>query len=157
MANFRKDTLQYQAVIIFDSDLGEEAVKEEIAKVEAAISAHQGKIISNQIWGRRQLAYPIQKKQYGIYVVIDFDADNSLVADISRQLKINDNCLRVLIVERDEFAPPLSTKLKEQAAPVQGERSSRRSDDDDSDDDDNDDNDDDSDDDDDSRSADASA
>ncbi|MCB0344664.1 MAG: 30S ribosomal protein S6 [Bdellovibrionales bacterium] len=127
MANFRKDSLEYQAVIIFDSELSEEAVKEEIAKIEATISAHSGSVVSNQLWGRRQLAYPIQKKQYGIYVVIDFNADNNLVSDLNRQLKINDNCLRVLIVERDEFAPPLSTKLREQAAPLQGERGSRDS------------------------------
>lgn len=128
-AKFRKELQEYQAVIIFDSELGEQAVADEVRKVEDTIRSHQGAIVSSVVWGRRQLAYQINKKQYGIYVVIDFNADNSLVGELSRQLRINDLCLRSLVVERDQFAPPLSTRLREQAAPVQspGERRGSRS------------------------------
>lgn len=96
---------QYESVIIYLSDLDEKGVDSQIEKVEAMIASHTGTVDQKEIWGRRELAYKISKKSHGIYVLLVFTGDNSLVADLDRQLKINESVLRHMIVKKDEFAP----------------------------------------------------
>lgn len=98
-------TERYEAVLIYDSGLSEQDVQQQIERVTAVITAHSGSVEKQEVWGRRELAYAIQKKQYGIYVLLVFAGDNSLVSDLRRQLRINDNVLRSLIVKKDQFAP----------------------------------------------------
>ena len=105
------DMQKYEAVIILDSDLSEDAVKAEIGKVETVVKAHTGSVERSDVWGRRRLSFRIAKKEYGIYVVLVFAGDNRLVADLDRQLKINEGVLRHLIVLKDDYAPDFSARL----------------------------------------------
>jgi small subunit ribosomal protein S6 len=98
-------TYRYESVIIFNSDLDEDAVNEQLKKVEGVITAHSGAVESKVIWGRRELAYKIKKRTHGIYVVMVFNGDRTVVADLDRQLKINETVLRHIIVEKNKFAP----------------------------------------------------
>lgn len=113
MAKYQAPIRPYELVIVYDSDLNEEQVKEELKKVEETIMAHKGTVIKTDLWGRRQLAYQINKKGYGFYVVLVIQGDNQMVADLERQLRINEQVLRSLCVKKDQFAPDLSEKLKE--------------------------------------------
>ena len=59
--------------------------------------------ISNaDVWGMKKLAYPIQKKTEGYYVVIEFKAQPTLPAELDRRLKISDNVIRHIIINKDE-------------------------------------------------------
>lgn len=98
---------KYELTVIFHPDLDEEGVKNECAKIEAACTAHKGEVLMTDHWGRRPLSYPIKKKQYGVYVLFVLAGDSSLVSDLSRQLRINDQVLRFLAVKKDKFAPDL--------------------------------------------------
>ena len=53
-------------------------------------------------WGMRKLAYPIQSKTEGYYVVIEFKAQPTLPAELDRRLKISDNVIRHIIINKDE-------------------------------------------------------
>lgn len=103
----------YEAVIVFDSSLSDADVAAQLDKVETIVGSHAdesldvGKISKRDVWGRRQLAYKIGKKDYGIYTYLVFSGTNTLVADLRRQLRINDSVLRFLIVKKDKFAPEL--------------------------------------------------
>lgn len=107
---------KYEAVFVFLSDLNDDAIKAELGKIESTIKNHDGVVSTVDVWGRRQLAYQINKKEFGIYVLMIFEGDNKLTADLDRQLRINENVLRHLIVRKDKHAPDASARLKEDQA-----------------------------------------
>ena len=109
-----KHITRYEFVVILLSDLSDDAVKAEIGKIEAITKAHAGSIVSSDVWGRRQLAYKINKREYGIYVLLVVEGDYVLASDLDRQLKINESVLRHLIVKKDKHAPDASPRLKEE-------------------------------------------
>lgn len=118
---------KYEAVMILNADLDESAIKEEVSKVGAAVKAHQGTVELTDLWGKRQLSYKINKKDYGFYVYLVFGGDSSLVAELHRQLRINDNVMRYLIVKKDKFAPdPMIRKSKDTGKPGSDARSDER-------------------------------
>lgn len=96
---------KYEIVLVYDSDLEDAAVGEQLDKVAAVIASHGGEIERREIWGRKELAYKINKKGFGVYAYLIFSGDNALVADLDRQLKINESVLRHLIVVKDKYAP----------------------------------------------------
>ena len=102
----------YEAVIVFDSSLSDADVAAQLDRVEAIIGAHvvegeTSQVSKRDVWGRRQLAYKIGKKDYGIYAYMVFSGSSTLVADLRRQLRINDSVIRSLVVKKDKFAPDL--------------------------------------------------
>ena len=54
------------------------------------------------VWGMKKLAYPIQKKAEGYYVVVEFKAPHTLPKELDRRLKISDNVMRHIIINKDE-------------------------------------------------------
>ena len=121
---------RYEAVVIFDSALSEQDIQQQVEKIETAIKSHAGVLEKHDVWGRRELAYKIKKKDYGIYVVFIFSGDNTLVSDLKRQLRINDAVLRSLIVNKDQYAPDaLHPPAVETTSSYQGGYRDRRSDD----------------------------
>ena len=106
---------KYEVVIIFDTDLGETELAAELEKISQLITSHSGTVERTDTWGRRQLAYPMKKKQYGTYVVLIVSAEGSLIADLRRQLKINDQVLRVMVVDKDQYAPDFQPDPRDEA------------------------------------------
>lgn len=96
---------RYETVIVFNSDLDEKSVNAQIDRVQAIIGEHNGKIEKRDLWGRRELAYKIGKRTHGIYVCLVFSGEHAVVADLDRQLRINESVLRHIVVTKDKFAP----------------------------------------------------
>lgn len=92
---------KYELVFIIDPTL-EDAKKEAYIEDVKAIIAAKGEVSDTDIWGLKKLAYPIQKKAEGYYVVMHFTADPTLPKELDRRLKISDNCMRHIIVNLDE-------------------------------------------------------
>ena len=107
---------EYEAVVVFEPDTDDAGAKAQVGKIEGTVSAHGGEIIKRDFWGRRPLAYPIRKKNYGIYVLLNFSGDSGLVADLNRQLRINDAVLRSIVVTKDKFAPDFNPRTRYDAA-----------------------------------------
>jgi small subunit ribosomal protein S6 len=105
-------TNRYEAVIVYDSSLDEQALNAQIQKVEKLIKDHGGAIEQQEIWGRRQLAFKIKKKDSGLYVLLVFNGDTTTISDMERQLKINESVLRHLLVLKDKFAPDFDPNRK---------------------------------------------
>lgn len=108
---------KYEIVIVVDPDQDESGVSAMISKVSEIVKAHNGEVERVDNWGRRQLAYPIRKKEYGTYVVFIATGDNALVSEINRQLRITDELLRFLVVHKDKYAPDFVPKAKEEGKP----------------------------------------
>lgn len=92
----------YEVMYILDID-AEEAAKEAFTEtVQGIITAGEGIVGKVDVWGARKLAYPIQKKSEGYYVVTEFQAGPELPKELDRRLKIADICVRHIIVNKDE-------------------------------------------------------
>ncbi len=92
---------KYEGVFILLSNLEEEVRNSEIEKVKNIITDRQGTIEKVDEWGQRKLAYEINKKRDGYYVLINFTANTDAVNEIDRICKISENFIRHMIV-RDE-------------------------------------------------------
>lgn len=93
---------KYELMFIIDPALEDEAKAATVEAVKGVI-ATEGEIIGEaDEWGMRKLAYPIMKKSEGYYVVIEFQAPPTLPKELDRRLRISDNVIRHMIVNKDE-------------------------------------------------------
>ena len=93
--------INYEVMFIIDPALEDDAKEATIEAVKGIIAA-EGEVGNTDVWGMRTLAYPIQKKSEGYYVVIEFKAEPTLPKELDRRLKISDNVMRHLIINKDE-------------------------------------------------------
>ena len=91
----------YEVLFIIDPALEDEKKEATIEAVKEIIAA-DGEVGNVDVWGMRKLAYPINKKSEGYYVVIEFKAEPTLPKELDRRLKISDNVIRHMIVAKEE-------------------------------------------------------
>ena len=94
-------THSYETIFIIDATLEEESVKALQDKFTNLI-AKNGTVESVDEWGKRRLAYEINDKTEGYYVLVNFTADTEFPKELDRQYKITDGILRTIIVRKDE-------------------------------------------------------
>ena len=92
---------KYELMFIIDPTLTDEQ-KATVVETVKGIIAEGGEVVDVDEWGMRKLAYPIQKKTEGYYVVMHFNANPTLPKELDRRLRISDNCMRHIIVNLDE-------------------------------------------------------
>ncbi|KGF09654.1 30S ribosomal protein S6 [Clostridiales bacterium S5-A14a] len=93
--------INYEIMFIVDPTLDDEMKEKTVETVKEIIST-EGEVKNTEIWGLRKLEYPIEKKTEGYYAVIDFQAEPTLPKELDRRLRISDNVIRHLIVNKDE-------------------------------------------------------
>jgi small subunit ribosomal protein S6 len=91
----------YETLFVVDATLTEEAVKATVEKFTALISEN-GTIDSVDEWGKRRLAYPINDKNDGYYVLVNFKSEGSFTAELERLFGINENILRSIVIRQIE-------------------------------------------------------
>jgi len=84
----------YEILLLLDPDQAEARQDEIVAHAREQVEKSGGTWQSHDAWGRRRLAYPIAKKEDGVYHLLVFDADGPTLDEVSRVLKINDAVLR---------------------------------------------------------------
>ena len=92
---------RYEVVVIVKSDLIEEDVIALIDRCQAIITDRKGVIAKVDKWGKRRLAYEINKQKDGYYFLIDFAGDGPIVAELERNLKIDDRILKFMTVKKE--------------------------------------------------------
>jgi len=93
-------TREYEALYIIDPRIEEEAIKGIVEKIKTLIeSSAEFKNIDE--WGKRKLAYPINKANEGYYVLVEFSANPEFPHELERVFKITDGVLKYLIVKKD--------------------------------------------------------
>lgn len=90
---------QYELVVLLHPDL-EIDVDAPISKIEKLISNAGGAITKRDNWGKKRLAYPVKKQQFGLYVYFEIDLDTEKVRSLESSLLITEEVLRFLIVKR---------------------------------------------------------
>ena len=93
--------INYEAMFIIDPTL-EEAQKEATVETVKGIIEADGEVGKVDVWGMRKLAYPIQKKNEGYYVVVEFKASPDLPKELDRRMRISDNIMRHIIINKEE-------------------------------------------------------
>ena len=95
---------RYELTYIIDAALEETARKELIEKVSALIAANGGEVekVDETFWGKRRLAYAINYKTEGWYVLVTMKAPAELPRELERNLQINENVIRYLVVKLEE-------------------------------------------------------
>jgi small subunit ribosomal protein S6 len=109
---------QYEALYILRADLGDEAVDAQTAKYAKVVTDAKGEVEKIDKWGVKKLAYPIDFKTEGCYVLMTFAAPGTLPVEIERQMKIADEVIRYLIVRKDGKAAVKPVKPAKPAKPV---------------------------------------
>jgi small subunit ribosomal protein S6 len=84
----------YEILLMLDPDQAESRQDEIVSRAREQVEKSGGTWQSHDAWGRRRLAYPIAKKEEGVYHLLVFDADGSTLDEVSRVLKIDDAVLR---------------------------------------------------------------
>ena len=111
---------RYELIYIIDTGLEEAARKELIEKVSALITGNGGEIEKvDETWGKRRLAYAIDYKNEGWYVLVNFKAPAELPRELERNLQINENVLRYLVVKLEEKRSAVKPRAVRPAAPAE--------------------------------------
>ncbi len=92
----------YELMVIIDPDVDERTVEPSLQKFLNVITNDGGTIEKVDIWGRRRLAYDIQKKSEGIYAVVNFTAAPTTAQELDRVLGLNETILRTKITRPEE-------------------------------------------------------
>lgn len=90
---------KYEVMFIIDPILEDEKKNAVVERVQEIINA-DGEVSSVDTWGMRKLAYPINKKNEGYYVVVEFNASADLPKELDRRLRISDDVMRHIIINK---------------------------------------------------------
>ena len=102
----------YEIMLMLDPELAEERQNEILSRARELVEKDGGAWQGHEPWGRRKLAYEIEKKAEAYYHLLLFDSDPSTLAELTRILKITDGAMRHMAVRRT------SSRRPHQAAPT---------------------------------------
>jgi len=95
----RSQTREYETIYILRSDVDAEAAQRVQSRVSDAIEREHGKLVKVEAWGRRRLAYPLRKHRRGVYVYLKYVGGGGLVAEVERNLKLQDAVIKFMTVQ----------------------------------------------------------
>ena len=91
----------YEVMVILDPSLDERTVAPSLDTYLNVVRQDGGEVRNVDVWGKRRLAYEIDKNADGIYAVIDLKADPATVKELDRQLSLNESVLRTKVIRPD--------------------------------------------------------
>lgn len=103
---------QYELMVILDPEIDERTVAPSLDKFLGVIRNDGGTIEKVDIWGRRRLAYEINKKSEGIYAVVDFTANAAATTELDRQLKLSEAVMRTKVLRAEEAIAQVAAATK---------------------------------------------
>ena len=95
--------VNYEGVFILDPDLAVDANKATVTQLQDLVTKNGGRVDGLQDWGKKRLAYKINKKQDGNYIIINFQLDSQATKKLEQALRLNDNVIRYLLVNKDNL------------------------------------------------------
>lgn len=93
---------KYELAVVLSAKLEDEERAAALEKVKGYITRFGGTVTNVDEWGKKRLAYEIQKMREGFYYFIKFDADADCPAEVEKRVRILDNVLRFLCVRQEE-------------------------------------------------------
>ena len=93
---------KYELAVVVNAQIDDDARTAVVDNCKALVERFGGTITNVDEWGKKKLAYEIQKMNEGFYYFIRFDAEGSAIAEIESRMRIMDNVIRYLCVKQDE-------------------------------------------------------
>ena len=103
----------YELMYIVRPELDDEAVRTAVRSVRAIIEAQGGEVVKTTLWGKRRLAYDVQRLRDGYYVLVVLHLDGAKVAAVDRALRIHDAVFRHLLVLHQGAMPEPDGEIEE--------------------------------------------
>jgi small subunit ribosomal protein S6 len=103
---------QYETVFIATPVLSDAQMKETVQKFKDLIEGEGGKIVYEEDWGLRKLAYPIQKKSTGFYYLIEFTSEGSFIQKLETEYRRDERVIRFLTFAMDKHAVEYGEKRR---------------------------------------------
>ncbi|MDK8626255.1 small subunit ribosomal protein S6 [Corynebacterium appendicis CIP 107643] len=91
----------YEVMIILDPSQDERTVAPSLDKYLEIVRKDNGTVENVDVWGKRRLAYPIDKKEEGVYAVVTLDCESETVQEFDRRLNLNDSVIRTKVLRTD--------------------------------------------------------
>jgi len=112
---------QYELMVILDPEIDERTVAPSLDKFLNVIRTDGGTIDKVDVWGKRRLAYEINKKTEGIYAVVDMTANAAATVELDRQLKLSEAVMRTKVLRAEEAIAQVA-----EAAKLAAEKAARK-------------------------------
>lgn len=109
-------TNKYETVFILTPVLSADQMKETVEKFKKLLTDNGAEILNEENWGLKKLAYPIEKKSTGFYVLLEFDADPSLMIKLETEYRREERVIRYLTVKLDKYAAEYAEKRRSKNA-----------------------------------------
>ena len=93
---------KYELAVVVNAQIDDEARTAVVDRAKELITRFGGTVTNVDDWGKKKLAYEIQKMNEGFYYFIQFDAEGSAIAEIESRMRIADNVIRYLCVKQEE-------------------------------------------------------
>lgn len=106
----------YETVFIATPVLSDTQLQEVVGKFRGIITENGGQIVSEENWGLKKLAYPIQKKTTGYYFLIEFAAEGDIIDKMEVQFRRDERIIRFLTMKQDKYAVEYSVKRRNKNA-----------------------------------------
>ena len=103
---------QYETVFILTPVLSDEQMKEAVEKFKGVLTGCGAEIISEENWGLKKLAYPIEKKSTGFYELIEFKANPEEIKNLEIAYRRDERVLRFLTVKMEKYAAEYAEKRR---------------------------------------------
>lgn len=103
---------QYETVFIMTPVLSDEQMKEAVKKYRNLLVEQGAEIVYEDNWGLKKLAYPIQKKSTGFYVLIEFEAEPTTINKLETAYRRDERILRFLTFKQDKYAAEYAVKRR---------------------------------------------
>ncbi len=93
---------KYETLYIITPELDEEATKAIVDKFSGIVASNKGSVDNVDLWGKRRLAYPIDYKNEGYYVLMTFSAAPEFPMELERNFKIDEQILRYMVIRKED-------------------------------------------------------
>jgi small subunit ribosomal protein S6 len=112
---------KYETFFIVDPDLPDDTNTVVDDKVKSVVTSNGGTVIAYTPWGKKKLAYPVNKRTRGLYVLMEYVGGPELVAELERNMRLDERVLKFITVKLEERYDPAKEEARQAAAPRFGE------------------------------------
>ena len=103
---------QYETVFILTPVLSDDQMKEAVEKFKGILTKNGAEIINEELWGMKKLAYPIEKKSTGFYVLVEFKAEPTVIKTLEVNYRRDERVIRYITIKNEKYAAQYAEKRK---------------------------------------------
>ena len=107
---------KYETVFILTPVLSDDQMKETVNKFKGLLTDNGAEFINEELWGLKKLAYPIQKKSTGFYVMFEFKAEPTLIKKLETNFRRDEKVIRFQTVKLEKYAIEYAEKRRNKKA-----------------------------------------